>query len=548
MRRRINGAVRHERADGLVIARFRHHTSRSCAEQHEKGQAPDPQLHDHCAIANLALRQHDALAKNGGNWAAVDSRELYRIAAEAGAVYRAELAAELLQLGYRVHREGRYFEVSGVSKEARHTFSQRAREVEAATTRFVAKHGRRPTDEEARNLVVLSRHPKAAEQVSAFAQWHERAAEVGFSPTDLEQLRGRTPGALSLEMATDQIVRELVAPDSPHALTKNAAVFDERTLRIAVAEAAQGRARGADVGALITAVAASPELVRLDVVHSTTQKMLDTERAALLAARVKSLSAHGFSAKRSSVSAAISTARVALSDEQQTAVRALTDDRALALITAPAGAGKGEVLRAVTQAYRQDGRRVIALAAAGDTAQRLGAEIGVDEARTLDSFIVRAGGNDPPDIRGAVLVVDEAGLLETERWHRLLPATVGAKLIAAGDSAQLSPIEAGGLWPVLEQRLGAPTLSENFRAREQWARDAWTALREGQSVDALRAFEEREQIVVVDDRQAARAAAVDRWDRERMGRGEGGWTASCCSPTAATPRSMPSTPPPSSDV
>lgn len=72
-------------------------------------------------------------------------------------------------------------------------------------------------------------------------------------------------------------------------------------------------------------------------------------------------------------------------------MRALIDDRALALITAPAGAGKGEVLRAVTAAYQAEGRRVIALAATGDTAQRLGTETGADETRTLDSFTHRAG-------------------------------------------------------------------------------------------------------------------------------------------------------------
>ena len=249
--------------------------------------------------------------------------------------------------------------------------------------------------------------------------------------------------------------------------------------------------------------------------------MLDSERAVLLGARVKALSTHGLSARRAAVTAAIESARVALSAEQQAAVRALTDDRALALLTAPAGAGKGEVLHAVAAAYRQDGHRIIALAAAGETAQRLGADIGADEARTVDSFLHWvAGGEQPPDISGAVVVVDEAGLLETQRWERLLPATAGAKLIAAGDSAQLSPIEAGGLWSVLETRLGAATLSENYRAREQWASDAWTALRAGQSTAALRAFEEHQQIVVAEDRQGARAAAVARWDEERRLRGE----------------------------
>jgi hypothetical protein len=41
---------------------------------------------------------------------------------------------------------------------------------------------------------------------------------------------------------------------------------------------------------------------------------------------------------------------------------------------------------------------------------------------------------------------------------------------------------------------------------------------EGQAIAGLRAFEERGQIVVADDRIGARQAAIDRWDQERMGR------------------------------
>jgi conjugative relaxase-like TrwC/TraI family protein len=101
VRRRIDGQISHEQAGGIAVARFRHHTSRLSAEQYARGVAPDPQLHDHCAIANLAVRRAGAHAANG-MWAAIDSRELFRIAQEAGAVYRAELAVELILLGFSI--------------------------------------------------------------------------------------------------------------------------------------------------------------------------------------------------------------------------------------------------------------------------------------------------------------------------------------------------------------------------------------------------------------------------------------------------------------
>ena len=88
-RRRLSeDEVVHEQVAGIIAARFRHHTSRLTADQQERGEVPDPQLHDHVVIANMALR--------GGpepKWVAIDSRKLFRVAAEAGAIYRAELAA-----------------------------------------------------------------------------------------------------------------------------------------------------------------------------------------------------------------------------------------------------------------------------------------------------------------------------------------------------------------------------------------------------------------------------------------------------------------------
>jgi len=118
--------------------------------------------------------------------------------------------------------------------------------------------------------------------------------------------------------------------------------------------------------------------------------------------------------------------------------------------------------------------------------------------------------------------VDEAGLLEDLRWLRLVRAVGPASVAAAGDAAQLSPIEAGGLWPLLTRTLGAAVLSENFRAREQWARDAWSDLREGRASTAFAAMERRNQIVISARRSESREAAVAKWDEDRRAGAEHG--------------------------
>jgi conjugative relaxase-like TrwC/TraI family protein len=514
VRRRIDGQITHEVAGGIAVARFRHHTSRLSAEQYARGVAPDPQLHDHCALANLAVRTEGAHAANG-KWAAIDSRELFRIAQEAGAVYRAELAAGLIELGYSIVRSGRFFELSGVPARAREAFSARHREVQQAVRQFLLVHGRAPSYVETRGLVMLTRNAKAQEHEPAFAQWDERARAAGIDPADVRTLhhRAQADDAVPIPTSWDDVFRDVVAeltdPDSPYALTREAAAVDERAVRIAVADAAQGRVRGAYVDGLRAMVERSPELVRLDAAHWTTRPMIEMEQAVLADARVR-LFGRWYGTTRASRDAAIAGARVALSVEQEQAVVRLCAGGGLILLTAPAGAGKGEVLRVVATAHQADGYTVIAVAAAGETAQRLGADVGADATMTVDALSRR--GSVPPD---SVVIVDEAALLETNRWFGLLMAASGARVIAAGDPAQLSPIEAGGMWPQLERRAPVVRLSENYRARDAWARDAWTALRAGQSVEALAAFEKRGRIIVSTTRAESRWTAVELWDRDR---------------------------------
>jgi hypothetical protein len=198
--------------------------------------------------------------------------------------------------------------------------------------------------------------------------------------------------------------------------------------------------------------------------------------------------------------------------------RSLCDRRGAALVVAEAGTGKGEVARVAAQAHRASGRRVVAVATAGETAQRLGREIEADDARTLDSLIhaVRAGHLQlgPRDL----VVVDEASQIETRgRWDRLLIAAGDAKLVAIGDPRQFSAIEAGGLLPVLEREIGAAHLTHVYRAREEWMRDAWGAIRQGHGRAALQEFDQRGLVHIAPRRADARQAMVDTWDRDRQG-------------------------------
>ena len=101
----------------MVAATFRHDTSRNL----------DPQLHTHCVIANM-------VQGGDGKWRTMVDDGLYGGKMAIGAIYRAELAQGLSELGYRIektHVDGR-FEIVGVPRKVIEAFSTRRAEIEAA--------------------------------------------------------------------------------------------------------------------------------------------------------------------------------------------------------------------------------------------------------------------------------------------------------------------------------------------------------------------------------------------------------------------------------
>ena len=522
MRRRIGGDIRHETSDGLVVARFRHHTSRVTKEQEARGYGADPQLHDHCVVANLALRKDGQEAANG-KWGAIDSRSLLLIQVEAGTAYRIQLQHELRMIGYRTHIVDDHFELVGISQAAIDEFSSREREVKAAIDRFTQEHGRPPREDERRNLVVYSRGGKDLNPFGDRTQWEERIHTGGIAGdrAGLYDAGYTMPTPRTLDAITAATVTGITAGNRH--LTRETAVVEERELRKGVIRELEREGAGHDAEIpyfrpLLEGTHGSDELVRVDGRHWTTRAHLATERFVVDTVRARARTG-GHALDPAVIEEHIAGARVPLDAEQAAAVRALCDRRAVGLVIAEAGTGKGEVARAAAQAHRASGRRVFAVATAGETAQRLGREIGADDARSVDSLVhaVRSGrlALGPGDL----VVVDEAGQLETQgRWDRLLVAAQDAKLVAIGDPAQFPSIEAGGLLPVLEREIGASHLTRVYRAREEWLRDAWGAIRAGRGREAIEEFDRRGHLHVAPRRRDARDAMVAAWDRDRQGR------------------------------
>jgi hypothetical protein len=201
VRRGHNGAVVEE-VGGFVAAAFRHRSSR----------AGDPQLQTHVVIANLG-RGSD------GRWTALDGRRLYAQATTASQLYQALLRDELtrrLGLEWTPVERG-IAEVQDVPPRVLRAFSQRRAETEAS----LAERGTSgPRAAETAALATRRAKERDVDAARLFAQWRERAAELGWSP-DIAR-RGL---ACRDDVDLEALARKLLGPDG---LTQRASTFTRR--------------------------------------------------------------------------------------------------------------------------------------------------------------------------------------------------------------------------------------------------------------------------------------------------------------------------------
>lgn len=200
------------------------------------------------------------------------------------------------------------------------------------------------------------------------------------------------------------------------------------------------------------------------------------------------------------------------------------------------GTGKSVLLDTARAAWEAGGYRVVGAALSGKAAQGLQESAGIPSA-TLHARL-REWAPEPntpaaalpvvndgmrfargvPSAAGAldartVVVVDEAGMVDSRKLAALLEIaqTAGAKLVLVGDHRQLQPIEAGGLFRAITERITTANLTEIRRQVEPWARDAARAVAEGRVGDALAAYEARGWVHVGENKAETVRALVSAW-------------------------------------
>ncbi len=188
-----------------------------------------------------------------------------------------------------------------------------------------------------------------------------------------------------------------------------------------------------------------------------------------------------------------------LSQDQEQAIRHLVGDGQLKCVVGYAGAGKTTALEACRDIWEEAGYKVYGLAPTGRAAQNLeGSGI---PSQTLHKFLKSFEEGRSQYSDKSILVLDEAGMVDVERFERLLTAVqaLGVKVVVVGDGAQLQPVEAGPAFRLVTERVGVSRLEEVVRQKEGWQKEATVLFGKQESEKAIQAYQERGHIHLVEE-------------------------------------------------
>jgi conjugative relaxase-like TrwC/TraI family protein len=480
--------------DGLVVARMNEWTSRD----------GDMQLHTHCVILNRARTTLD------GKWRALDGRALLAARTGAAALYHRVLEAELtrrLQVGWRDRPEG-LRELVGVPDGLIVAFSTRRRaitvEVDRLADAYQARYGTPPPPavrhRMAQDATLATRRTKReASPDEALDAWKRRARQQG---TDLAALPAQVVGRSRARPTSPSTRDELglllgrLAGSDRASFTRHdllRAALD--VIEVAGRPAAELRRDGDRLVArlldtdLMVALHAPDPLQVADTHRRADGTSVFTRHARERWTLHATLDREAWLLKVATEPAgpAVDTETIGqaarqhrLGADQAAAVTELLEsDRRLGLLIGPAGAGKTRTLRAVVDAWQQDGGNVVGLTVSQAAAQVLAAEAQVRAENTTKWLHeTRHRRWQLPD--RPLLLIDEASMVSTGDLVTLVSQArqAGGKVLLVGDPAQLSAINIGGAFDLLAERHGAAHLTEIRRFTHPWEANASVLLRD----------------------------------------------------------------------
>ena len=457
---------------------------------HEASRALDPQLHTHVAILNVTFDPAEM------RWKSVQPAGFYKHQAFFREVCYSKLAEKLLGAGYE-HEPARKigFNIKGVPPCLREQFSKRrqqivrdAKEVGAVTQDAIQ--------------AVAGQNRDAKVNVTAAdlrTSWIRQAGK------DEETLRAVIAAASGNGFASAGIDAAAALTAGGAHLFERQSVVDERELLREALIAGRGAVTIDDLRRELSARLESKELLRVGPDVASRETLKAEEEFVTWA------DAH----RRDAPTLGRAPSATGLESDQAEAVSSVLDSRSrVVILQGDAGTGKTTCLKAIVAGIEESGGRVFGCAPSSGAADVLRTEL-TPQADTLQQLLVN--GSLQAQVRGRVLIVDEAGLISVRQMRDLcrIAHANGCRLLLVGDTKQHSSVEAGDALRCLQEygHVPAVRLTGIRRQKDPAYREAVSLLARGDAFGAFNRFVRLGAVQEIKSPQALFRAAADDYVR-----------------------------------
>ncbi len=489
------------------------YTARHTDESLKRG-VPDPQIHVHVPIFTLC--------KVGDRWLTADEFGMKNSANAKfrDAVFMGELARGLEELGVKLDytefdraRAGEIkWEVGNTDEQLRRYWSTNNEKAWRIRREYEEKHGK-PIDEKMLGEILYKTRKRKT--VAAKAQdahpnwvlWRDDAARAGFKLGT--QHEGR-PVDHDAFQAADTLLQRLITANG---LCIDDAVFEGASIRATVARVGVGLGFSPEeLDGFAKSLTNHDELVlvrdALDPDHKlyTTKTMLKAEqfisreRDRRLNAWVDITGKAG-TGKSRLTKTAVEALRSLNHSPIQEAIRATLDRQDVKL--------DDEQIRGVhaivSGAKGTD--KVVVVSLAASTAERTGQKVNADVWGSVESVVSRVERGTLKIDSKTLVIIEEAGQLDTLRAGKFLEAVKDARIVTLGDTSQLSAIGGSGWYSDALERHGSIELTEVRRQKDQRDVADYDLVRDGKAPEALANLAQRGRVHVADT-EADRLGAV----------------------------------------
>jgi conjugative relaxase-like TrwC/TraI family protein len=420
---RKNGADENRTTGNMIWAEFVHFTARPV------NGVPDPHLHAHCYTFNTTWDDEEK------KWKAGQFRDLKANAPYFEAAFHARFSKQLAELGYRIERTAKGWELAGVPQRVQDEFSKRTEQVEKKAKELGISSAKGKD-----GLAALTRERKQKQFTKPELRelWNARVSA---------EERASIQDNLRNQVSNQPKISEMKAMDfaMQHCYERASIVTDKELLRHAL-HFGMGDVDVAQIKRQLL----RDELIKENVDGRqwlTTKDVLAEEK------RLIDFVQDGKGKFKPLGSGKYHFVNPKLSDEQRNAVlHVLQSTDRVTAIRGGAGTGKTTMMREAVAAIEFTGQKVFTFAPSAEASRGvLRSDAGFANAETVEALLQNE--KLQVQVRGKVIWIDEAGLLSVRTLARVadLAEKENCRIILSGDTAQHRAVERGDALRILEK-------------------------------------------------------------------------------------------------